>query len=63
MNNIKTFFEKELKTKIDKELYQLLVKKYQVGNADIAWDLLESCNENEKQNAITSIKNNEPLIG
>ena len=50
---MKTFFEKELKTKIDKELYQLLVEKYQVGNADIAWDLLESCNENEKQNTIT----------
>jgi hypothetical protein len=50
---MKTFFEKELKTKIDKELYQALVEKYQVGNADTAWDLLESCNENEKQNAIT----------
>ena len=48
-----TFFEKELKTKIDKELYQLLVEKYQVGNADNLWDLLENCNENEKQNAIT----------
>jgi hypothetical protein len=50
---MKTFFEKKLKTKIDKELYRLLVEKYQVGNADIAWDLLESCNENEKQDAIT----------
>ena len=44
---MKTFFEKKLKIKIDKELYRLLVEKYQVGNADIAWDLLESCNENE----------------
>ena len=53
---MKTFFEKELKTKTDEELYQLLVEEYQVGNADIAWDLLESCNENEKQNAIYHLK-------
>ena len=52
---MKTFFEKKLKTKIDKELYRLLVEKYQVGNADIAWDLLESCNEDVKQDAITHL--------
>lgn len=53
---MKTFFEKELKTKTDEELYQLLVEKYNVGNADIAFDLLEDCNENEKQNAILKLK-------
>ena len=54
--------KKKLKTKIDEELYQLLVEVYQVGNADIAWNLLEDCNENEKQNAIHDLKSKHNML-
>lgn len=53
---MKTFFEKELKTKIDEELYLLLVEIYKVGNADIAYDLYEPFNEAIKENIINQLK-------
>ncbi len=53
---MKTFFEKELKTKTDEELYQLLVEKYKVGDADIVFDLLEDCSYDEKQNVINYLR-------